>query len=260
MRACIYRSVALLLLGAMIVGAVQSAWAQSASEPSAEEIIRRSDDLTRGETQTGTYRMIIVRPDWERTMEFEYWSEGTEKAFIRVKEPVKERGVSFLKIKREMWQYVPRINRVIKIPPSMMLQSWMGSDFTNDDLVKESSVVEDYEHALLGYETMDEGEAYKVELVPKPEAPVAWDRMLYWVRVDDYVPLRAEFFNERGERVRTMIYSDIQEMGGRIIPVRFELIEEKKPGRKTIMVLSDLTFDKPISRSVFTQANLRRTR
>lgn len=260
MRAFVYRSVALLLLSAMVAGAVQPAWAQSAPEPSAEEIIRRSDDLTRGETQTGTYRMIVVRPDWERTMEFEYWSEGTEKAFIRVKEPVKERGVSFLKIKREMWQYVPRINRVIKIPPSMMLQSWMGSDFTNDDLVKESSVVEDYEHTLLGYETMDEGETYKIELIPKPEAPVAWDRMLFWVRVEDYVPLRAEFFNERGERVRTILYSDIREMGGRIIPVRFELIEEKKPGRKTIMVLDDLVFDKPISRSVFTQANLRRTR
>ena len=124
-----------------------------------------------------------------------------------------------MKIEREMWQYVPRINRVIKIPPSMMLQSWMGSDFTNDDLVKESSVVEDYEHTLLGYETMDEGEAYKLELIPKPEAPVAWDRMLYWVRVEDYVPLRAEFFNERGERVRTMIYSDIREMGGRVMRV-----------------------------------------
>ncbi len=260
MRAFVYRSLALLLLSVFVIGSAQLARAQSAVEEPAIEIVRKSDQLTRGDTQTGIYRMIIVRPDWERSMVFEYWSEGTKKAFIRVKEPVKERGVSFLKIEREMWQYVPRINRVIKIPPSMMLQSWMGSDFTNDDLVKESSVVEDYEHTLVGYETMDEGEAYKIELIPKPEAPVAWDRMLYWVRVTDYVPLRAEFFNERGERVRTMIYSDIREMGGRIIPVRFELIEEKKPGRKTIMVLDELVFDKPISRSVFTQANLRRSR
>ena len=260
MRAFVYRSLVLLMLSGLLSGAAQSLWAQGAAGESAAEIVRKSDELTRGDTQSGTYRMVVVRPDWERTMVFEYWSEGTEKAFIRVKEPVKERGVSFLKIEREMWQYVPRINRVIKIPPSMMLQSWMGSDFTNDDLVKESSVVEDYEHTLLGREALDDGEAYKIELIPKPEAPVAWDRMLYWVRVEDYVPLRAEFFNERGERVRTMIYSDIQEMGGRIIPVRFELVEEKKPGRKTIMVLDDVVFDKPISRSVFTQANLRRTR
>ena len=263
MSAFIYRGLALLLLSAVWLAAGPPVEAQTAPEAiseSAEEIIRKSDELTRGDTQSGTYRMTVVRPDWERTMVFEYWSEGTEKAFIRVREPVKERGVSFLKIEREMWQYVPRINRVIKIPPSMMLQSWMGSDFTNDDLVKESSVVEDYEHTLLGREAMDEGEAYKVELIPKPEAPVAWDRMLYWVRMTDYVPLRAEFFNERGERVRTMIYADIQEMGDRIIPVRFELIEDKKPGRKTVMVLDDVVFDKPISRSVFTQANLRKAR
>ena len=250
----------LCLFAALLLGPVSLAWAQGMDGESALDIIRKSDELTRGETQSGTYRMLIIRPDWERTMVFEYWSEGTEKTFIRVQEPVKERGVSFLKINREMWQYVPRINRVIKIPPSMMLQSWMGSDFKNDDLVKESSIVEDYEHTLLGQETMEEGEAYKIELIPKPEAAVAWDRMLYWVRVDDYVPLRAESYNERGERVRTILYTDIQEMDGRVIPLRFELIEDKKEGRKTVLILDDVEFDKRISRSIFTQANLRRNR
>ncbi len=258
MRAFVYRSLALVLLSA--IGTAQPACAQSAPGESAVEIIRKSDELTRGDTQSGIYRMVIVRPDWERTMVFEYWSEGTEKMFIRIKEPVKERGVSFLKVEREMWQYVPRINRVIKIPPSMMLQSWMGSDFKNDDLVKESSIVEDYEHTLIGREELEQGEAYKIELISRPEAPVVWDRMLYWVRVGDYVPLRVESYNERGERVRTILYTDIREMGGRIIPARFELIEDKKPGRKTILVLDDVTFDQPISRSVFTQTNLRRAR
>ena len=256
MRTFLHRCCVALFVGGVLFAA-QPALAQ---EVSAIDIVRKADELTRGETQEGIYRMTIVRPDWERSMVFEFWSEGTEKSFIRVKEPVKERGVSFLKIEREMWQYVPRINRVIKIPPSMMLQSWMGSDFTNDDLVRESSVVEDYEHKLLGRETMDEGEAYILELTPKPEAPVAWDRLVEWIRVEDYMPLRAEFFNERGEKVRTMIYSDIKEMGGRIVPARFELIEEKKPGRKTIMVLEEAVYDKPIARTVFTQANLRRAR
>lgn len=257
-----YRSLALVLLGGAVLGATQTARAQTANvdQETVLDIIRKSDALTRGDTQTGIYRMTIVRPDWERSMLFEFWSEGTEKSFIRIKEPVKERGVAFLKIEREMWQYVPRINRVIKIPPSMMLQSWMGSDFTNDDLVKESSIVTDYTHTLLGREVLDEGEAYKIELIPKDDAPVAWARMLYWVRVDDFVPLRAESFNERGERVRTIIHTDIKAMSGRVIPARFELIEEKKPGRKTVLVLEEVTFDKPISRSVFTQQNLRRSR
>ncbi|MFQ5568149.1 MAG: outer membrane lipoprotein-sorting protein [Rhodothermales bacterium] len=253
----LHRGILVLLMSCALFPAVRPAQAQ---EETALSIMQKSDDLTRGETQSGTYRMIIVRPDWERAMAFEYWSEGTDKAFIRVKEPVKERGVSFLKIKREMWQYVPRINRVIKIPPSMMLQSWMGSDFTNDDLVRESSIVDDYTHTLLGREEVAGDEAHKIELVPKPDAPVAWDRMLYWVRVGDYVPLRAESFNERGERIRTVLYTEIEEVGGRVIPLRMELIEDKKPGRKTILVLEDVRFDIPISRSVFTQQNLRRSR
>ncbi len=244
-----------LLVGAALLLAVPVQ-----AQETALEIIKKADALTRGDTQTGTYRMTVVRPDWQRSMAFEYWSEGTENAFIRVTEPAKERGVTFLKLNREMWQYVPRINRVIKIPPSMMLQSWMGSDFTNDDLVKESSVVEDYTHALLGRETMRGDEAYKVELTPRPEAAVAWDRLVEWIRVEDYVPLRAEYFNERGERVRTMVFTDIKVMDGRLIPARMELIEEKKEGHRTILDLEAVTYNDRIPRSVFTQENLRRAR
>ena len=231
-----------------------------AAQPSAREIMKRADELTRGETAQGTYTMTVVRPDWKRTMVFAYWSEGTEKSFIRVEEPVKDRGVSFLKVGREMWQYVPRINRVIKIPPSMMLQSWMGSDFTNDDLVKESSVVDDYEHTLLAQEELDGFDTYKIELVPKPETAVAWDKLIEWIRVDDYVPLRAEYYSERGELVRTMLFGDIKKMSDRVIPARYELIEEKKEGRRTILQLDDVVFDKTIPGSVFTQRNLRKSR
>ena len=102
----------------------------------------------RGETQSGTYRMVITRPEWERELEFDFWSEGTQRSFIRIQKPQREKGVSFLRLEREMWQYVPKINRVIKVPPSMRLQSWMGSNFTNDDLVRESSIVRDYEHNM----------------------------------------------------------------------------------------------------------------
>lgn len=230
------------------------------SEPEPIEILRRSEALMRGTTQAGTYSLLIQRPDWERTIEFEFWGEGEERAFILVKEPIKERGVAFLKIRREMWQYIPRINRVIKIPPSMMMQSWMGSGFTNDDLVRESSIVEDYEHTLEETEDLEQGSAYRISLRPKPEAPIAWDRLLYWVRVADYVPLRAEFFNERGERVRTIRYEDIRSLGGRTIPSRLELVEDRWPDRKTVMQLDNLVFDQPINPSIFTQSNLRRAR
>lgn len=230
----------------------------SLSQESALDIIRKSEELIRGTTSTGTYTLTIVRPDWQRVLEFETWAEGNERAFIRIKSPAKERGVAFLKLEREMWQYVPRINRVIKIPPSMMMQSWMGSGFTNDDLVRESSLVKDYEHTLIGEEDMPLGQAWNIEMATKPEAPIAWDRVLYWIRKEDYAPLRAEFYNERGERVRTMTYSEIRELGGRAVPIRLELVEDRWPDRKTILEIGTATFDVAIDPSVFTQANLRR--
>ncbi|MFQ5641200.1 MAG: outer membrane lipoprotein-sorting protein [bacterium] len=230
------------------------------AQESALDIVKKSDELMRGITQVSTYTMTVIRPQWQRTMRFKFWSEGTEKAFILMLAPAKEKGLTFLKLKTEMWNYIPKINRDVKIPPSMMMQSWMGSDFTNDDLVKESSVVDDYTHTLLGKEQLLGGEVYVVELRPTPEAAVVWDKIIEWIRVDDYVPLKAEYYNERGELIRTMLFSEIKMMGGRTLPARFELIEEKKPGKKTVLIIEDVVFDKPIPKSVFTKQNLRRAR
>ncbi|MCB1045014.1 MAG: outer membrane lipoprotein-sorting protein [Acidobacteria bacterium] len=229
-------------------------------EPTAADIIRRVDELTRGLTQQGHYTMVIVHPDWERVLEFEFWSEGTEKSFIRVDQPIRDKGVSFLKMESEMWQYVPRINRVIKIPPSMMMQSWMGSDFTNDDLVKESSIIDDYEHRLLGTEPTEAGEAWLIELVPKPEAAVVWGKIREWIRKEDYNPIKAEFFNERDELVRVMTYSDFKLMHDRVIPCKMELKQINKPGQLTRLIMSNIRFDEPIENQVFSMQHLRSSR
>lgn len=228
------------------------------SQPTATEIITRADQLTRGQTQHGIESMTVVRPDWQREMVFEFWSEGTEKAFIEILEPARHEGTSFLKIEREMWQYVPRINRVIKIPPSMMMQSWMGSDFTNDDLVKESSIVHDYDHKLLRTDTLRGDSTWVLELTAKPDAPVTWSRLVEWIRVGDYVPLRAEYYSERGELIRTIIFEDIRHFGDRSIPARMVLEEKKKPGNQTILQIREVTFNEDIPSGTFTQQNLRR--
>ncbi len=232
----------------------------SQAQENAMKIIQKSDELMRGKTLAGKYTMTIIRPDWQRSMAFQFWSEGTEKSFIQMLAPARDKNVTFLKIKREMWNYIPKINRVIKIPPSMMLQSWMGSDFTNDDLVKESSIIEDYDHKLLRKEQYEGAATYVVELKPKPDAAVVWDKVVEWIRVTDYIPLKAEYYNERGERIRTMVFSDITTFGKRVIPARFEMLEDKKPGRKTVMLLEDAVFDAPIKKSVFTKQNLRKSR
>lgn len=249
------------ILSYAVFMAVFLAWAIAFAEgPSAIEIVRQSDRLMRGKTSASEGELRVIRPEWERSLRFRAWSEGTEKAFIEILEPAREKGVAFLKIEGEMWNYIPRVGRVIKIPPSMMLQSWMGSDFTNDDLVKESSIVEDYGHELIGDERLALGEAWKIRLTPKPDAAVVWDKIDYWIRKDGYVPLRAEFYNERGELVRTMEYSDIREMGGRVMPARMELRTAKNPQNATVFTFIKAEFDMPVDAGIFTMQYLQKPR
>lgn len=245
-----------LLWASVVLTAASANFAQE----SARAIILKSDQLMRGKTMTGKYTMEVIRPAWSRSMSFRFWSEGTEKSFIRMLTPAKNKGVTFLKIKREMWNYVPKINRTIKVPPSMMLQSWMGSDFTNDDLVKEASVVEDYLHTLLRQEKIADFDAYVVELRALPDAPVVWDKVVEWIRLGDYVPLKADYYNERGELIRTMLFSEIKQFDDRKVPTVMELVEEKKPGHKTRLILEDAHFDEPINKSVFSKQNLRKAK
>jgi outer membrane lipoprotein-sorting protein len=177
----------------------------NAQELTASRIIAEADKLLRGDTNHGRYEMTITTPHWQRTLKMEAWAKGKNKSFIHITYPAKEKDITFLKIDYSLWNYLPKIERVIKIPPSMMMQSWMGSDFTNDDLVKESSIVDDYEHRLLGTERLDDGEAYKIELIPKQDAPVVWGKIIFWVRKEGFIPLREEFYSERGELKKVMI-------------------------------------------------------
>jgi outer membrane lipoprotein-sorting protein len=147
---------------------------------------------------------------------------------------------------------------VIKIPPSMMLQPWMGSDFTNDDLVKQSSILEDYTHKVLATVTVEGQAMYQVEAIAKPEAAVVWGRILYWVKKSDFVPLKQEFYDERGELVRTMNFSDVRSVGGRRLPTRWEMRPQGKPGNVTTIVLKNAVYDEPIAAEVFSQRNLQK--
>ena len=149
-----------------------------AQELTAKDIVRIADEKNRGETMQGEMSMTIIRPKWERTVSMKSWSKGDKYFMIYITEPAKEKGQVFLKVDKEMWNYVPTISRMIKIPPSMMMQSWMGSDFTNDDLVKQSSIVVDYDHTLLGEENIRGMECYKIELIPHEDAAVVWGKII----------------------------------------------------------------------------------
>ena len=222
------------------------------------EILDKVEKLLWGRTVQGKYEMTIATPRWQRTLGLRLWMDRPRRSFVRIVSPAKEAGIGSLRIGTEMWNYLPNVERIVKIPPSMMLQPWMGSDFTNDDLVKESSILDDYTHEVLATVQLDGEAVVQVEAVPKPDAAVVWGRILYWVRRTDTMPLKLEFFSERGERVRVLAFADVRQVGGRLLPTRWDMRPDAKPGNSTTVVLEEAVFDRPVDDEIFSQRNLQR--
>lgn len=225
-----------------------------------KEIIKQADEKFRGNSSIGEMTMIIERPSWSRTVSMKNWTLGNEYSIIYITAPAKEKGQVFLKRKKEMWNWVPNIERMIKIPPSMMMQSWMGSDFTNDDLVRESSLVKDYTHKIIGEESIDGFVCYKAELIPFDDAPVVWGKVIMWISKKEYHWLKAEFYDEDGYLVNTEILTDVKKMDDRIMPTRLEMIPADDEGHKTILIFDKIDFDVKINESFFSQQNMKRIR
>ena len=224
----------------------------------ATEIVRKMDEKMRGESLRAEVTMTIVRPDWSRQVTMESWSRGTEYSMILITAPARDEGTAFLKRGNEIWNWVPSVGRTIKMPPSMMMQSWMGSDFTNDDLVRESSAVTDYDHELVGEETIQGYECYKIEMKPKPDAPVVWTRVDVWISKEEYLELKAEFYDEFGELINVMNGMEVKEFDGRMIPSKMEMIPMDEEGYKTILEYRSMEFNENIPQSFFSVQNMRR--
>ena len=226
----------------------------------AREIIQKADDLMQGKSSYAEIAMLIHRPKWERSLKMKSWSKGRDYALIYITEPAKEKGQVFLKREREMWNWLPSINRNIKIPPSMMMQSWMGSDLTNDDLVNQSSIVKDYSHAILGKETFNGYECYKIELIPHEDAPVVWGKILTWVSVKELYFLRNEYYDEDGSLVNTETMSNIRNVGDRSIPTKFMVVPEDEKENFTVMEFENIRFNIPIDDGFFSIQNMKNVR
>jgi outer membrane lipoprotein-sorting protein len=245
----------LLTITAFLFSAIVDLHSQSLS---AMEVIKKSDEIFNGEKSSYMLMsMTIVRPTWQRTVEFKNWSLGRDYALTLITAPAKESGQTFLKRTTEMWNWNPSINRLIKLPPSMMSQGWMGSDYTNDDILKESSVVNDYTHSFEGEENIDGRECYRVKMKSKEDADVIWGSQVRWIDKKDFLLMKAELYDEDGELVRTEMGSQIKVMDGRTIPSRLELQPADEPGNKTIVVIREIKFNIPVQESFFSQQNMK---
>ncbi|HCG6401660.1 TPA: outer membrane lipoprotein-sorting protein [Vibrio parahaemolyticus] len=227
---------------------------------SAFDIVQKSDQAMRGKSSYSEATMEIVRPDWTRSMTMKSWTKGTELSLVLVTAPAKDKGSASLKRHREMWNWVPSIERVIKIAPSMLGQSWMGSDFTNDDLINQSSIVVDYQHALLGNDSFDGDKVWVIEATAKPDAPVVWNKVTLWISQSTYLQRKVEFYDEFDERVNVLTTYDVKELGGRKIATRMEMKPVDKPGNKTIFTTHQAQFDFDINDDFFSQQQMKSLR
>jgi outer membrane lipoprotein-sorting protein len=221
------------------------------------EIIKKADDLMKGESNESVMTMKIIRPTWERSISMKTWNLGSEYSLVLITAPAKEKGQVFLKRKNEMWNYVPSINRMIKLPASMMSQGWMGSDFTNDDLLNESSMVVDYNHKILGNETLAGYDCYVIEMTPKEGSAVVWGKVKKWISKKNYFQLKTEYYDEDFQLVRTETTSDIKKMDDREIPTHFEIIPADAKEQKTQMTIVSIKFKITLTEAFFSQQKMK---
>lgn len=227
----------------------------------ATEIIKKADEKWNGEKSSqGTMTMTIVRPNWERTIQFKIWTLEKDYSMTLITAPAKEKGQVFLKRETEMWNWIPSISRMVKLPPSMMSEGWMGSDYTNDDILKESSMVVDFTHEIIGSEIIDGWVCWKIEMLPKEDATVVWGKIIRWISKDEYLMMKSEFYDEDEYLVKTELGTEVKVMDDRKIPTRIEIIPADKDNQKTIVVLDDIKFNIAIQNSFFSQQNMKRLR
>ncbi len=218
------------------------------------KIVKKIDELYRANSSYALVKMEIQTPHWKRTLKLKIWTLGKEKTFIRILSPKRERGIATLKIGNKLWNYLPKVNKVIKIPPSMMMSSWMGSDFTNDDLVKEYTFVDDYIFSIV--EKTDK--TIKINCTPKEGRPILWKKVLLVVSKKELLPLREKYYNENDELVRVLNFYDVKLFSGRKVPSKLELVPMKKKGHKTTVEYIELKFNVNLKNSIFTLKNLRK--
>jgi outer membrane lipoprotein-sorting protein len=234
-------SLSLLLL----VGAARAA------EPTIEELLESTDDVTRGRTSDATVEMHVKTATYDRTMKMRIWSSGKDKTLIRILEPAKDAGVATLKVDQNIWNYLPKVDRTMKVPAGMMSGNWMGSHFTNDDLVKESRLSEDFTATMTSRPSENKEGVYVITLVPKPDAPVVWGSIVAKIRSDKQ-PVSIEYRDEDGAVARTMSFSDYRTMDGHLVPAKMTMVPADKPTEYTAFSYDSIDFDAAIPESTFT--------
>jgi outer membrane lipoprotein-sorting protein len=224
----------------------------------ARQILDHVDDLFRGDSSHGRATMTITTEYWTRALELEFWSKGKERSLIRILAPEKEKGTATLKVGNDLWNYLPKVKRVVKLPSSMLSASWMGSHFTNDDLVKESRMTEDYTYEVTFAGGRDGVRIVELTCIPKPNAPVVWGKVIVRARAEDWMPLQVAFHDEDMDLARTITYTDVRVMAGRRLPTLMTVVPADKPAESTRVRYETIEFDLGLDDDLFSLRTLQR--
>ena len=224
-----------------------------------DEILHDLDHLFRSENSQVEMAMTISTPHWERTLNISAWTKGMDETFLVINTPKKDKGIATLRKDKEMWNYFPKVDKIIKIPPSMMMGSWMGSDFTNDDLVRESSFTDDFDASLIHEESLPD-DLLLISLKPKEQTITVWGEIRLYVQKSDHIPTKQIYYDEHGEKIRVRHLKDIQEFDGKKIPSILEMIPLSKEGNKTTVYYLNAQFDRAVEEDTFTLRNLKKKR
>jgi len=225
-----------------------------------DELIQHIDRLWRGDTSRAIMSMTVKTRRYQRSMTMQAWSRGKDYSLVIIRQPVKDRGIATLKVKENIWNYLPKINRVTKVPSSMMSGSWMGSHFTNDDLVKESTFEDDYSSSITFQGKRNGISIYEVTSMPKEDAAVVWGKVVMEIEQKTLSPLRALYYDEEGLLIRTMTFDQPRKIDKRTVPMRLILQPEDKPEESTVIVYKDIVFEIPLEGSFFSLQNLQKRR
>lgn len=220
----------------------------------ADEIIKKLDNNMRGESVYMQISMNIKSLRHERTIKMQMWAQGKDKSFVKIIYPPRDKGITFLSLDNDMWQYIPKIERIIKIPPSMMLQSWMGSDISNDDMVKQSSIVDDYTAKMI----KQEKNLVTIELIPHADAAVVWGKIIIVVDTTHYTSIQDTFYDEYGEEVKVFIYEDVKKFGKYYLPTKWTIKPSNKKNNVTTMTIQEASYDSEMSSKYFKKSALKR--
>ena len=224
----------------------------------ADDIVKTADEKFRGKSSYAELTISIIRSKWSKEMKMKAWAEGSDHSVSVITSPAKEKGIIFLMRKKEVWNYLHTIDRTIKFPPSMMLQNWMGTDLTNDDLVKQSSMITDYDKKIIGEEEKEGYPCWKIELIPKENAAVVWGKIIIWIDKKEYMQMQTDFYDEDDFLVNQMIASEVKTFGSKILPSKLTVVPVDKPGQSTVIYYEQWKFDINIPEQYFTTNYMKR--